>query len=46
MDTAKTDWAALSAELERLLKLRANPFGIKRFATVEVMGAIPRFRRP
>jgi uncharacterized protein (DUF169 family) len=46
MDTAKTDWAALSAELERLLKLRANPFGIKRFATVEEMAAIPRIRRP
>jgi uncharacterized protein (DUF169 family) len=40
------DLAALSAELERLLKLRAIPFGIKRFQTVEEMAAIPKIRRP
>ena len=43
---ASTDWAAVSAELERLLKLRAMPFGMKRFASVAEMEAIPRIRRP
>lgn len=43
---AATDWPALAAELERLLKLRAIPFGIKRFDSVEEMAAIPRIRRP
>jgi uncharacterized protein (DUF169 family) len=46
MSTAATDWASLSAELERLLRLRAIPFGIKRFQTVAEMEAIPKIRRP
>ena len=45
-EAAGTDWAAVSAELERLLKLRAMPFGMKRFATAAEMEAIPRIRRP
>ena len=44
--SAGTDWAALAGELERLLKLRALPFGIKRFQTVAEMEAIPRIPRP
>jgi hypothetical protein len=44
--TSATDWAAISAELERLLKLRAMPFCMKRFDSVDEMAAIPRIRRP
>ena len=40
------DYARLAADLERLLRLRAIPFGMKLFATVEEMAAIPRIRRP
>ena len=38
--------AAVSTELERVLKLRAIPFGMKLFETVEEMAAIPKIRRP
>ena len=40
------DWAKLAADLERLLKLRAIPFGMKLFERREEMEAIPRIRRP
>ena len=40
------DWSRLVAELERLLKLRAIPFGMKLFERREDMAAIPRIRRP
>src|SRR6185312_9533019 len=40
------DWAQLAADLERLLKLRNPPFGMKLFERVEDMEAIPRIRRP
>lgn len=40
------DWPALVAELERLLKLRSVPFGMKLFADRAEMEAIPRIRRP
>lgn len=36
----------LVAKLERLLRLRAIPFGLKLFETVEQMTAIPKIRRP
>ena len=36
----------LAAELERVLKLRAIPFGMKLFETEEEMAAIPKIRRP
>lgn len=39
------DWGKLSADLDRLLKLRNPPFGIKLFERVEDMEAIPRIRR-
>src|ERR1700735_5727705 len=40
------DWAKLVADLERLLKLRNPPFGMKLFERAEDMEAIPRIRRP
>src|ERR1700747_483041 len=40
------DWTKLAADLERLLKLRAIPFGMKLFERREEMEAIPRLRRP
>lgn len=36
----------LTAELERFLRLRAIPFGMKLFESVEEMTSIPRIRRP
>ena len=38
--------AAVSTELERVLKLRAIPFGMKLFETIGEMAAIPKIRRP
>ena len=43
---ASLDLPRLSAELERLLRLRSHPFGMKLFETEEAMAAIPRIRRP
>jgi uncharacterized protein (DUF169 family) len=40
------DWTKLGADLERLLKLRAIPFGMKLFENRHDMEAIPRIRRP
>jgi uncharacterized protein (DUF169 family) len=40
------DWAKLAADLERLLKLRAIPFGMKLFEDRSEMETIPRIRRP
>src|SRR5215831_9661834 len=40
------DWTKLAADLERLLKLRAIPFGMKLFERREETEAIPRIRRP
>ena len=40
------DWAALTQELEHLLKLRSIPFGMKMFEDAAEMEAIPRIRRP
>ena len=44
--TSTLDYAQLSSDLERVLKLRAIPFGMKLFETVEEMAAIPKIRRP
>src|SRR5215472_3131266 len=41
-----TDWTKLVADLERLLKLRSIPFGMKLFESRAEMEAIPRIRRP
>ena len=40
------DLAALSAELEQLLRLRSIPFAMQMFADRAEMEAIPRIRRP
>src|ERR1700726_2921791 len=41
-----TDWTKLSADLERLLRLRSHVFAMKLFERREEMEAIPRIRRP
>lgn len=49
MDTAPSqslDPRAIAAALERLLKLRSLPFGMKLYAGRAEMQAIPRIRRP
>ena len=43
---AQLDLARLSADLERHLKLRNPPFGMKMFENAKDMEAIPRIRRP
>ncbi len=45
-DLRHMDWAALVAELNRYLRLRTTPIGMKRFKTVAEMEAVPRLRRP
>lgn len=40
------DWPTIVGDLERLLKLRSVPFGMKMFERREDMEAIPRIRRP
>jgi uncharacterized protein (DUF169 family) len=44
--TERLDLPALGAQLERVLRLRSNPFGMKLFETEAEMAAIPRIRRP
>lgn len=41
-----TDWKQLASDLDRLLRLRNSPFGMKLFAHRADMEAIPRIRRP
>jgi uncharacterized protein (DUF169 family) len=40
------DWQQIVADLNDLLRLKTTPIGMKMFATVEEMEAIPRIRRP
>lgn len=40
------DWPGLVEQLNRLLRLRTTPIGMKLFATREEMEAVPRLRRP
>ena len=40
------DWQGIVDDLNRLLRLRATPVGLKRFETVEAMEAVERVRRP
>jgi uncharacterized protein (DUF169 family) len=40
------DWGRIVDDLNRLLRLRTTPIGMKRFATVADMEAVPRVRRP
>jgi uncharacterized protein (DUF169 family) len=45
-DATVYDFAAISAALFRYLKLKTHAVGMKRYASVEEMLAIPRIRRP
>ncbi len=45
-DAGSFDWAEIVAELNRYLRLRATPVGMKMFETREEMEAVPRIRRP
>ena len=40
------DWPTLVDELNRLLRLKTTPIGMKLFETVESMQAVARIRRP
>jgi uncharacterized protein (DUF169 family) len=40
------DWEKLAADLDRILKLRSIPFGMKLFEDRAALTAIPRLRRP
>lgn len=40
------DWPALVEALNRLLRLKTTPIGMKLFRTVEELEAVPRIRRP
>ena len=40
------DWDALVAGLNKYLRLRTTPIGMKLFETVEEMEAVPKIRRP
>jgi len=45
-DDGSIDWADTLARLDRVLRIRTTPIGMKLFETVEEMAAIPRIRRP
>ena len=45
-DLEQFDGAAIVADLNRLLRLRTTPIGMKMFANASDMEAIPRIRRP
>lgn len=45
-DTANIDGAAIVADLNRLLRLRTTPIGMKLFETVAAMESVERIRRP
>jgi uncharacterized protein (DUF169 family) len=45
-DLTTYDWPELVDQLNRYLRLRTTPIGMKLFETVEEMEAIPRIRRP
>ena len=44
--SSSLNWQDIVDSLNRLLRLRTNPFGMKLFETVGEMEAIPRIRRP
>lgn len=45
-EPASYDWDALVDDLNRLLRLKTTPIGMKLFATVAEMEAVQRIRRP
>jgi uncharacterized protein (DUF169 family) len=46
LDGAPLDWPRLIDDLNRLLRIRTTPIGMKMFTTVDEMEAIPKIRRP
>ena len=44
--TEKIEWDDLLNRLQALLRIRTTPIGMKLFASVEEMEAVPRIRRP
>ena len=46
MDQVTYDWNAIVDNLNKLLRLRTTPIGMKLFRTREEMEAIPKIRRP
>jgi len=46
IEVAAYDWTQIVDDLNRLLRLKTTPIGMKLFATVEEMEAIPKIRRP
>lgn len=46
MSAERYDWSAIVGGLDRFLRLRSIPIGMKLFESVEAMEAIPRIRRP
>jgi uncharacterized protein (DUF169 family) len=46
MSSQQIDYPRTAADLDRLLRLRSIPFGMKLFASVAEMEAIPKIRRP
>lgn len=49
METASQtqyDWKEIVASLNELLRLKATPVGMKKFATKDEMEEIPKIRRP
>ncbi len=46
VEQQRYDWEAIVDDLNRLLRLRTTPIGMKLFETVAEMEAIPRIRRP
>jgi uncharacterized protein (DUF169 family) len=45
-EPASYDWTQIVDDLNRLLRLKTTPIGMKLFTTVEEMEAIPKIRRP
>lgn len=46
LDGGPIDWNQLVADLNRLLRLRTTPIGMKLFETRDEMEAVPKIRRP
>lgn len=40
------DWGVTLARLDKMLRIRTTPIGMRMFETVEGMEAIPKLRRP
>ena len=45
-DPVSYDWPGIVDALNRLLRLRTTPIGMKMFATIAEMEAVPKIRRP